>query len=79
MRLLFAQSKAAIVEEGGNLWNNHPGQKNFTPLKLAEGYNTGPAKVAIVQVLKECEAEYQASGSVPDLFGRTKINPAWAD
>jgi hypothetical protein len=20
-----------------------------------------------------------ASGSVPDLFGRTKINPAWAD
>jgi hypothetical protein len=21
----------------------------------------------------------QASGSVPDLFGRTKINPAWAD
>jgi hypothetical protein len=59
VRLLFAQSKAAIVEEGGNLWNNHPGQKNFTPLKLAEGYNTGPAKVAIVQVLKECEAEYQ--------------------
>ena len=58
VKLIHSKSKSAIGKEGGHLWKNPPGQKNLTPLRLAD-YNTGPAKEAIVLFLKQAEAEYQ--------------------
>jgi hypothetical protein len=46
--------------------------------KLAEGYNTGPAKVAIVQVLKECEAEYQAR-AITITYGACQWGVPWRE
>ncbi len=44
--------------------------------RYSQGYSAGTAGVPRVYLVAQAG---KASGSVPDLFGRTKINPAWAD